>query len=368
MLLRNYNEIRRYAIGLLLLMLFMVSLWSVAPEQAEAAYADGVYAVPYVITKPDDNSVSIANDYFEKPAQIEIVNGTATATIKVNHSAWITSLSLPNGTELAELSANAEEDTRTVRLPLASLDEPALIMMHVLIEDIGYDHAYSVRVAFDFSGIAQASAGEGDGTDAPVAVTEPPSSTESAPQQEEAVEPVATPQPVQSTQDEQLIVEPEPIEEREPTPVAAPVEAGEHVQSNVTAQAQEVPANAVQDQDETQQVTSDEPTLGELQEEATSEEEQMVEDQVTDETVTELSDKQSIDAPDTGEEAGTTGEAGSNATAASEHDRSVLRASETVKPSSSGWSKVAVVGVLLIIPLLLVWRWIRLGRGGNHRR
>ncbi|MFB9278445.1 NEAT domain-containing protein [Cohnella cellulosilytica] len=118
--------------------------------------ADGVYEVEYTLKKPDDDSVSIANDYFEKPARIEVANGEAVAYIQMNHSDWIVSIQYPagaNGAELPVVEADEAADKRTVRLPVADPNEPVAVKMHVVIDELGYDHEYTVRFAFQAEGI-----------------------------------------------------------------------------------------------------------------------------------------------------------------------------------------------------------------------
>lgn len=358
---------------LLLFISMMLGLWHAAPGHAEAAYADGVYDVPYLITKPDDDSVSIANDYFEKPAQIEIVNGTGSATIKVNHSAWITSLSLPNGTALTVLSANEEEDTRTVRLPLASLDEPALLQMHVLIEDIGYDHAYTVRVVFDLSGIDQASVVE-TGDEAVVAAPKAPEAAEQPSSGEDQPEPVTVDPPAEAPQAGQSTAEQKQVDAQKSSvgeAYAEPVAESAELQTDLVSQDHAVAMNEAVAQAETPPTVPDEAPI--IERESVQEAEASVNidaipaNEGQDEAVSGQRDEQSSETGIQDEEA-TASETEVDHSDVSERDISAFSAPTDVKPPSSGWSKLAVVGVLLLIPLLLVWRWIRIGRNSGINR
>lgn len=121
-------------------------------EAAAVKLADGTYEVQYTVKKPDDESVSIANDYFEKPARVEVSNGEAAVYFQTNHNKWITSLKYPAGTEGVELEvidANEAEDTKVIRLPHKNVLEPAAILVHVTIDELGYDQAYTVRLVFE---------------------------------------------------------------------------------------------------------------------------------------------------------------------------------------------------------------------------
>lgn len=48
--------------------LSMLMLFSL--PKAEAALADGTYTLNYTVTKAENDSASMANDYFEKPATV----------------------------------------------------------------------------------------------------------------------------------------------------------------------------------------------------------------------------------------------------------------------------------------------------------
>jgi hypothetical protein len=121
-------------------------------EAAAVKLADGTYEVQYTVKKPDDESASIANDYFEKPARVEVNNGEAVVYFQTNHNKWIKSLKYPAGNEGVELEAvdaNEAEDTKVIRLPHKNVLEPAAILVHVIIDELGYDQAYTVRLVFE---------------------------------------------------------------------------------------------------------------------------------------------------------------------------------------------------------------------------
>jgi len=120
-------------------------------EAAAAKLADGTYEVEYTVKKPDNDSVSIANDYFEKPARVEVRNGEAVVYFRTNHNKWITSLKYPAGADAVELQAveaNEAEDAKVFRLPHANVLEPAVLVVNVKIDELGYDQEYAIRLVF----------------------------------------------------------------------------------------------------------------------------------------------------------------------------------------------------------------------------
>ncbi|RXZ83991.1 heme uptake protein IsdC [Paenibacillaceae bacterium] len=136
----------------MVLIAVMVILFSAPEVLAAAKLDDGSYDVSFTVKKPDDDSVSIANDYFEKPARVVVSNGRASVHIRINHSSWITSLKVLSGGKAVEAQVvedNKADDVKTVRFDTADLAVPTAAQMHVIIDDIGYDHEYTVRFVFD---------------------------------------------------------------------------------------------------------------------------------------------------------------------------------------------------------------------------
>lgn len=127
--------------------------------QAEAtALQDGKYTVDYNILKAENDSVSMANDYFEKPAVIHVNNGKIEAQIQLNHSAWITEFKVPAGggyVDATTVSSDSAADTRVARFPLQSLESPLESKIHVTVPSVDYDHDYTIRFAFDSSSITE---------------------------------------------------------------------------------------------------------------------------------------------------------------------------------------------------------------------
>ncbi|KMY51467.1 heme uptake protein IsdC [Peribacillus loiseleuriae] len=128
-------------------------LVSIAPKvDAASQLADGTYTINYTILKGDNDSASMANDYFLKPATLNVKNGTIQVQIKIKQSNWIKELSI-NGSPVKIVSQDQTSDTRVIQFSASDLTKPILSKMHVLIEDYNYDNKYTVRFSFDMSSL-----------------------------------------------------------------------------------------------------------------------------------------------------------------------------------------------------------------------
>ncbi|NQX59829.1 heme uptake protein IsdC [Paenibacillus qinlingensis] len=119
---------------------------------AASNVSDGTYSIDYVITKAENDSASMANDYFEKPAILKVKNGEITAQIQMNHSKWITVFKTAKGTDFPSaevIKSNQVEDTRVVQFAIEDISKPLLSKIHVTVKDIDYDHDYTIRFLFD---------------------------------------------------------------------------------------------------------------------------------------------------------------------------------------------------------------------------
>ncbi|SFL44208.1 heme uptake protein IsdC [Paenibacillus sp. 1_12] len=128
-----------------LLMLFSL-------PKAEAALADGTYTLNYTVTKAENDSASMANDYFEKPATVYVKNGQAEMQLVINHSKWVTQFKVQNNTSFTDakiISSDSVEDKRVARFQVADLSKPIISKIHVTVESIDYDHDYTIRFLVD---------------------------------------------------------------------------------------------------------------------------------------------------------------------------------------------------------------------------
>lgn len=113
--------------------------------------AEGTYTMDYVVLKAEDDSVSMANDYWEKPATVTFDHGKTTVRLTVNHSKWVTQFKVPGAGGFVNtkiLRTDEEADTRTVSFEADDLSKPLESKIHVTVEDIDYDHDYTIRLSF----------------------------------------------------------------------------------------------------------------------------------------------------------------------------------------------------------------------------
>lgn len=134
-------------------MVVMVALLlPIFSAQAATSLTDGEYTIDYQVLTANNDSVSIANDYWDKPAKLFVKNGTMTVQLQLNHSSWIVEYkSLYQGSfvDVEVISENNSADTRVVQFKASDLSTPIESKIHVIVPDIDYDNKYTVRLAFD---------------------------------------------------------------------------------------------------------------------------------------------------------------------------------------------------------------------------
>ena len=139
----------------LLLQFAVIGLVLTLAVNVHAENSEETFSLDYQVLNSDSDSVSIANDYFGKPAILFVENGEKYIQFLVNHSEWVKELQAPLGDSFVDVDIVSEdeaEDTRTVRFKLEEdLSQPVEFKMHILIESMEpiYDHSYSVRFDFD---------------------------------------------------------------------------------------------------------------------------------------------------------------------------------------------------------------------------
>ncbi|OPH58150.1 heme uptake protein IsdC [Paenibacillus ferrarius] len=144
----------------------LLQLISPAKILAASDLSDGTYKIDYLITKAENDSASMANDYFEKPAVLQVKNGAVTAEIQMNHSKWITIFKTAIGSDFtsAEVAkSDKTEDTRVARFQIEDLNKPLLAKIHVTVPDIDYDHDYTIRFLFDLKSLKSTGGVQGAG-------------------------------------------------------------------------------------------------------------------------------------------------------------------------------------------------------------
>ncbi|EUJ35470.1 heme uptake protein IsdC [Brochothrix campestris] len=126
---------------------------------SKAAIADGNYKVNYTVLDSEASSASMANDYFDKPAALTVTDGKATLDLQVNHSTWITGLTVA-GSQGQVLSSSKSADTRKVRFNIGEAKQslPATIKVDIDNESLNYHHNYKINLSLDLSTTDEATA------------------------------------------------------------------------------------------------------------------------------------------------------------------------------------------------------------------
>ncbi len=138
------------------------------PEAQATELSNGTYVIEYEMLQADNDSVSIANDYFEKPATLTVDDGAQYIQFAVNRSEWVQVLAAANGDSFVDVnvvSEDLENDQRVIAFKVdGDVSQPVFMQMHVVIKDMEpmYDHKYTVRLNFDMETMQE--------TDAPAVV------------------------------------------------------------------------------------------------------------------------------------------------------------------------------------------------------
>ncbi|MCM3026969.1 heme uptake protein IsdC [Bacillus safensis] len=135
---------------------FLLALMLPFSNAQAAALKDGTYSVNYTVLKAEGNAVSMANDYWLKPAKVIAKNGNLTMQMTIKNSSWVTEFKVPgNGgyVDTTVLSTNKKANTRLVQFQAQSLSKPIKSKIHVTVKSADYDHDYTIQLKFDESSI-----------------------------------------------------------------------------------------------------------------------------------------------------------------------------------------------------------------------
>ncbi|GAE31053.1 heme uptake protein IsdC [Alkalihalobacillus hemicellulosilyticus] len=148
--------LEKISMKLLLLFTFFALLMMPIQVFASPDLEDGTYTIGYTVLHADNDSASIANDYWEKPATLYVEDGQMKLEMTLNHSSWITEFKTPvNGSfqDVNVIRTDDADDKRVVQFPVDDLSSPLAAHIHVIVEDINYDHSYTIRFDFDLNQI-----------------------------------------------------------------------------------------------------------------------------------------------------------------------------------------------------------------------
>ncbi|MGF9723798.1 heme uptake protein IsdC [Bacillus safensis] len=133
---------------------FLLALLLPFSNAQAATLKDGTYSVNYTVLKAEGNAVSMANDYWLKPAKVIAKNGKLTVQMTIKNSSWVTEFKVPGNSGYVDttvLSTNKKANTRLVQFQAQSLSKPIKSKIHVTVKSADYDHDYTIQLKFDES-------------------------------------------------------------------------------------------------------------------------------------------------------------------------------------------------------------------------
>lgn len=130
------------------------------PYSINADTEDGYYEIDYEVLNADNDSVSVANDYFDKPAVLIVDGNNRTVQLSINHSQWVVGLQAPKDDDYVEVEVlsedkeDEEDEKRIVQFDVEDdhdFSEPVEMKMHIVVDVLeeDYDHEYTARFDFD---------------------------------------------------------------------------------------------------------------------------------------------------------------------------------------------------------------------------
>lgn len=147
----------------LLSIISIILFYYPALSSAQSEIEDGIYDMEYEVLTADADDVSIANDYFDKPATLIVDGNNRWIQFSINHANWVVELKTPqNGdfTEVKTLEEDEEADTRIIQFPVEedhNLEDPIEVNMHIIVDVLeeDYDHHYTTFFDFDEESITE---------------------------------------------------------------------------------------------------------------------------------------------------------------------------------------------------------------------
>ncbi|MCM3633829.1 NEAT domain-containing protein [Paenibacillus camelliae] len=168
------NSLTNRTSRMMIALLFLIGIVLLHAPQSFAAgeLADGEYTIDFEILKgdPKDDSTSLANGYWNKPATLIIKNSKISVRTVINKDAWVTEFSTKQGSSFTEtkvISRNTDKDTRLVEFKISSLSEDLVATMSVDIPSQNYYHSYETRFRFYPDTITTVKLDEPTATEAP---------------------------------------------------------------------------------------------------------------------------------------------------------------------------------------------------------
>lgn len=156
------NQLAMYVKKLFIVVFTLVISLTFSTFAQAKEMENGDYTIEYEVLKAGESSVSIANDYFKKPAKLIVADGKQYLEITIAKSHWTKKVTIDKAKEQL-ISEDKEEDLRVVQFPIkdVSTEHPGTVDVYINEEvdgeDFLYDNSYEIQFAFDDATIEKTS-------------------------------------------------------------------------------------------------------------------------------------------------------------------------------------------------------------------
>ncbi|MCR8657282.1 NEAT domain-containing protein [Paenibacillus endoradicis] len=175
-------------------MSLLLVLLGTSHAMAATALEDGEYTINYEILRGDtkDDSTSLADGYWNKPAKVFVKDGNITVQTTINQNGWVVAFSTQYNGKMVDakvVSTNEKANSRVTEFKVSNFNDMLLSEMTVEIPEMDYFHSYDVR--FKFYPDSLKSVGKPAATATPTATPKPTAKPTSTPK--------VTPEPTKET-------------------------------------------------------------------------------------------------------------------------------------------------------------------------
>ncbi|MDO3679472.1 NEAT domain-containing protein [Paenibacillus ehimensis] len=146
------------AIAVFMMMFALLTFVQAPLAGANPALADGTYTIEFTVLKDQTNQTSTMDGYLQKPAKLEVTNGSKFVSVTLKNSDWIQFFKTEqNGSyvDATVVSTDPAANTRVVKFPVSDLTAKTNVYTHVKITTLPfpYDHKYNVQIQYNTSTI-----------------------------------------------------------------------------------------------------------------------------------------------------------------------------------------------------------------------
>lgn len=139
------------------------------PQAIHALEADGEYTIGFNIMHADKRNASIAEGYWDQPAKLIVQDGRICVRTTINKHAWVTGFATRyNGTmtDVKTISVDEGANERLTEFQIANVTDLVESHVSVTIDEMNYDHSYTMYFKFNPDTLTLVKAAEGAGPSA----------------------------------------------------------------------------------------------------------------------------------------------------------------------------------------------------------